>query len=90
MCRISMPTPPFAHCAPRQCSTFVTPSSCQAAIPHTVQRMPSRMRAGSGYTSDAVECLRWCRNNGAKITSNSWGGGGYLQSMYDEMLTSQV
>ena len=46
--------------------------------------------AGSGYTSNAVECVRWCRSKGAKITSNSWGGGGYSQALYDEIKLSQV
>ena len=38
---------------------------------------------GSGYTSDAIECLNWCVTNGAKISSNSWGGGGYSTSLYN-------
>ena len=46
--------------------------------------------SGSGANSDAVECIRWCRNQGAKITSNSWGGGGYSQMVYDEIKLSEV
>jgi subtilisin family serine protease len=38
---------------------------------------------GSGNTLDAVECLNFCVQNGASISSNSWGGGGYSQSLYD-------
>ena len=29
---------------------------------------------GSGYISDAITCLKLCRDEGALITSNSWGG----------------
>ncbi len=37
--------------------------------------------SGSGFTSAAVSCLQYAINNGAHITSNSWGGGGSSQSM---------
>jgi subtilisin family serine protease len=40
---------------------------------------------GRGYTSDAIKCIQYCRSQGAKITSNSWGGGGYSQALYDEI-----
>ncbi len=36
---------------------------------------------GSGYASDAVTAFYYAVENGADIISNSWGGGGYLQSM---------
>lgn len=45
---------------------------------------------GSGYTSDAVECLSYCRGQGAKITSNSWGGGGFSQALYNEIAAEQA
>lgn len=32
---------------------------------------------GSGYVSDAMNCIKLCRQEGALITSNSWGGIGY-------------
>ncbi len=38
---------------------------------------------GSGYTSGAVECIDFAVAKGAKILSNSWGGGGFSQSLYD-------
>ncbi|KAG1661635.1 hypothetical protein FOA52_007516 [Chlamydomonas sp. UWO 241] len=44
---------------------------------------------GSGYTSDAMECVKWCRDQGAKITSNSWGGGGFSQALADEISLSE-
>lgn len=45
---------------------------------------------GSGYTSDAIECLTYCRSQGAKITSNSWGGGGFSQALYNEIAAEQA
>jgi large repetitive protein len=44
---------------------------------------------GSGYTSDAIECIQYCRKNGAKITSNSWGGGAYSSALYNEILNER-
>ncbi len=38
---------------------------------------------GSGATSDAVTCVNYATKMNADITSNSWGGGGYDQSLYD-------
>lgn len=32
---------------------------------------------GTGYVSDAMNCLKLCKQEGALITSNSWGGIGY-------------
>ncbi len=36
---------------------------------------------GSGSTLSAIEAIRYGVDNGAKILSNSWGGGGYSQSL---------
>ena len=36
-----------------------------------------------GYTSDAIEALNYAVNNGAKISNNSWGGGGRSQALQD-------
>ncbi len=38
---------------------------------------------GSGSTSDAISAFYYAVENGADVTSNSWGGGGYEQSMKD-------
>lgn len=38
---------------------------------------------GSGYTSDAVEALQYATRMGVKVSNNSWGGGGYSQTLYD-------
>ena len=37
--------------------------------------------SGGGYTSGAVEALNYAVNKGAKISNNSWGGGGYSQAL---------
>lgn len=31
----------------------------------------------AGYVSDAMNCIKLCKQEGALITSNSWGGIGY-------------
>ena len=36
-----------------------------------------------GYTSDAVEAINYALANGVKISNNSWGGGGYSQTLRD-------
>ncbi|MCX6811287.1 MAG: S8 family peptidase [Candidatus Berkelbacteria bacterium] len=38
---------------------------------------------GSGYTSDAVSAIHYAVDNGANVLSNSWGGGGFDQSLQD-------
>lgn len=38
---------------------------------------------GSGFTSDAVAAVDYARRMGARITNNSWGGGGFSQSLYN-------
>lgn len=37
--------------------------------------------SGGGRTSDAIKCLNYAVAHGAKITSNSWGGGGSSSAM---------
>lgn len=39
--------------------------------------------SGNGWTSDAVSAIYYAMANGATLTSNSWGGGGYSQALYD-------
>jgi subtilisin family serine protease len=43
---------------------------------------------GSGSISDAILALNYATANGVKITNNSWGGGGYYQSLYDAINTA--
>jgi len=38
---------------------------------------------GSGGGSDAITAFYYAVDNGADVVSNSWGGGGYMQSMQD-------
>lgn len=38
---------------------------------------------GSGTTSDAVKAIYYAVNNGAKVINNSWGGGGFSNSLID-------
>jgi parallel beta-helix repeat protein len=38
---------------------------------------------GSGPTSEALEAFYYAVHNGADIISNSWGGGGFMQSAQD-------
>ena len=44
--------------------------------------------SGSGYTSDAIESIQYAVDNGAKVLSNSWGGGGYSQALSDAIQES--
>lgn len=44
--------------------------------------------SGSGTTDGAIECINYMidmkkRGVNVKVASNSWGGGGYVQSLYD-------
>jgi subtilisin family serine protease len=45
--------------------------------------------AGSGSLADAVKAIDWATNNGAQIMSNSWGGGGYSQALFDAIKRAQ-
>jgi len=38
---------------------------------------------GSGFTSDAIECINFAVAKGARVLSCSWGGGGYETSLKD-------
>lgn len=40
-------------------------------------------RFGSGSTSDAIECINFAVDNGARILNNSWGGIEFSQAMLD-------
>jgi subtilisin family serine protease/Leucine-rich repeat (LRR) protein len=44
---------------------------------------------GSGSTSDALTCVQYAVSKGAHVMSNSWGGGGYSQAMYDAIETAK-
>lgn len=38
---------------------------------------------GSGTSEDAIKCVQYSTANKADLTSNSWGGGGYSQALFD-------
>lgn len=56
-----------------------------AGVCHTVKLMPLKFLSGSGggTTSDAIEAVYYATANHATLTSNSWGGGGYSQTLKD-------
>ena len=43
---------------------------------------------GSGFTSDAIEAIEYATSKGAKISNNSWGGGGFSQALKDAIEAS--
>lgn len=38
---------------------------------------------GSGYTADAIAAIEYAIDKGARLSNNSWGGGGYSQALKD-------
>lgn len=44
--------------------------------------------SGSGYTSGAINSVLYAADMGARIMSNSWGGGGYSQALEDAIWTA--
>ena len=56
-----------------------------AGVCWTARIMPLKFldSSGSGYTSDAISAILYANRNGAHVLSNSWGGGGYSQSLKD-------
>lgn len=47
----------------------------------TIMALKFLHKSGGGLTKDAISCIQYAVNNGANIMSNSWGGGGYNQSL---------
>ena len=45
--------------------------------------------SGSGATADAVKCVEYAVQMGAHLTNNSWGGGGFSQTLYDAIQAGQ-
>lgn len=43
-----------------------------------------------GYTSDAIAALNYAVDKGVRVSNNSWGGGGYSQSLYDAIQNAAV
>lgn len=44
---------------------------------------------GSGSLAGALKAIDYATENGAHFTSNSWGGGGFSQSLYDSIKRAQ-
>ncbi len=44
---------------------------------------------GSGFTSDAIKCVNYAIAKGAKIMSNSWGGGGPDNALRDAIIAAR-
>jgi subtilisin family serine protease len=44
---------------------------------------------GSGFTSDAIECVNFSIVKKVRISSNSWGGGGFSQALLDSILAAR-
>ena len=51
----------------------------------TAKIMPLKFldSSGSGSTSNAIRAVDYAVAKGAKLSNNSWGGGGYSQALYD-------
>jgi len=45
--------------------------------------------SGSGTLEDAVKSIQYATIMGANMSSNSWGGGGFTQSMYDSIVEAK-
>ncbi|MFO0802023.1 MAG: S8 family serine peptidase [Gemmataceae bacterium] len=45
--------------------------------------------SGSGSTSDAIEALNYAVAHGAKVSNNSWGGGGYSTALFNAIQAAQ-
>ncbi len=43
---------------------------------------------GSGSSLDAVEAIQYAASFGVKVSNNSWGGGGYSESLYNAIANS--
>jgi len=65
--------------------TNTNPSQGIAGINWNVQIMPLKfMNAqGAGSTSAAIQAIDYAVANGAVVSNNSWGGGGFSQALFD-------
>ena len=45
---------------------------------------------GSGSTSGAVSAVNYLVGKGVKVSNNSWGGGGFSQTLYDAIAASRA
>lgn len=54
-----------------------------AALNVKIMALKFLSASGSGSLSAAIQAIEYGVDNGANILSNSWGGGGYSQALYD-------
>lgn len=45
---------------------------------------------GGGYTSDAIAAIEYATMMGAKLSNNSWGGGGYSEALRDAIANADA
>ncbi len=45
--------------------------------------------SGSGATSDAIKCVDYAVANGVRVLNNSWGGGPFLQALFDAIVRAR-
>jgi len=59
-------------------------------VSHKAQLMPIKFLSGSGggTLADAIKGIVFATENGARITSNSWGGGPFNQALKDAFASS--
>jgi subtilisin family serine protease len=61
-----------------------------AGVAWDVQLMPLRfLGPNGGSTSDAIAALNYAVANGARISNNSWGGGGFSTAMRDAIANAR-
>ncbi len=63
-----------------------------AGVNWHVKIMPLKFIASSGYgyTADAVTCMDYSVMMGVDLTSNSWGGGAFAQTLYDAIANANA
>jgi len=62
-----------------------------AGVAWDVQLMPLRFIGPfGGSTSDAIEAVNYAVANGARISNNSWGGGGFSTAMRDAIASARA
>ncbi len=56
-----------------------------AGVANNIKIMPLRFldSSGNGFTNNAIAALNYAVANGAPISNNSWGGGGYSTSLFN-------
>ena len=59
-------------------------------VAHNAQLMGVKFltASGGGTLADAIKSVIYSTEQGARITSNSWGGGGFNQALYDALEAS--